>query len=83
MFHFSLRDLFWLTIVVALALGWFVDRHPPRNWAYPLHTWFKKRDQPRRSRNRDTSWSEPRREAAVLSNELFDNNARHLANRLY
>ena len=23
---FSIRDLFWITVVVALALGWWVDR---------------------------------------------------------
>jgi len=25
-FRFSIRDLLWLTLVVALAAGWFVDR---------------------------------------------------------
>jgi hypothetical protein len=26
MFKFSIRDLFWLTVVVALAVGWWLDR---------------------------------------------------------
>jgi hypothetical protein len=26
MFRFTIRDLLWLTVVVALALGWWVDR---------------------------------------------------------
>ena len=25
MFRFTIRDVLWLTVVVALALGWFVD----------------------------------------------------------
>jgi hypothetical protein len=25
MFNFMIRDLLWLTVVVALSLGWFVD----------------------------------------------------------
>jgi hypothetical protein len=24
--HFSIRDLLWLTVVVALAVGWWLDR---------------------------------------------------------
>jgi hypothetical protein len=24
-FHFCIRDLFWLTLVVALAVGWWLD----------------------------------------------------------
>lgn len=24
-FHFAIRDLFWLTLVVALAVGWWLD----------------------------------------------------------
>ena len=27
---FTIRDLLWLTLVVALAVGWWVDRRPPR-----------------------------------------------------
>lgn len=28
MFHFTTRDLLWLTVVVALGLGWFIhQRH--------------------------------------------------------
>jgi hypothetical protein len=26
MFRFTIRDLLWLTVVVALGVGWFVDR---------------------------------------------------------
>lgn len=26
MFRFSIRDMLWLTIVVALAIGWWLDR---------------------------------------------------------
>ena len=26
MFHFSLRDLLWLTTVIAMGAGWYVDR---------------------------------------------------------
>jgi hypothetical protein len=26
MFHFTIRDLLWLTVVVALAVGWLVER---------------------------------------------------------
>jgi hypothetical protein len=25
MFHFKIRDLLWLTVVVALGVGWWVD----------------------------------------------------------
>jgi hypothetical protein len=25
--RFSIRDLFWLTLVVVMAMGWFFDRH--------------------------------------------------------
>jgi len=25
-FRFTIRDLFWLTLVVALAVGWWIDR---------------------------------------------------------
>jgi hypothetical protein len=25
-FHFTIRDLLWLTVVVALAVGWWVDQ---------------------------------------------------------
>lgn len=30
--NFSLRDLFWLVLVVGMALGWWVDR-----WQYERH----------------------------------------------
>jgi hypothetical protein len=30
MFRFSVRDLFWLTLVVALALAWWLDRQQVR-----------------------------------------------------
>lgn len=26
MFRFTLRDILWLTLVIAMALGWWVDR---------------------------------------------------------
>ena len=26
MFHFTIRDLLWLTVIVALGVGWWVDR---------------------------------------------------------
>jgi hypothetical protein len=26
MFRFTIRDFFWLTVVVALAVGWYVER---------------------------------------------------------
>ena len=26
MFHFTIRDLLWLTVVVALAVAWWIDR---------------------------------------------------------
>jgi len=26
-YRFTIRDLLWLTLVVALAVGWFVDSH--------------------------------------------------------
>jgi hypothetical protein len=26
MFHFTIRDMLWLTVVVALCLGWLLDR---------------------------------------------------------
>jgi len=26
MFHFSIRDVLWLTMVAALAVGWYCDR---------------------------------------------------------
>jgi len=26
MFHFTIRDLLWLTLVVALAVGWWIDQ---------------------------------------------------------
>src|ERR1051326_2056528 len=28
-FRFSLRDLFWLTLVVGISLGWYVDQVKP------------------------------------------------------
>jgi hypothetical protein len=27
MFHFTIRDVLWLTVVVALVVGWGVDRY--------------------------------------------------------
>jgi hypothetical protein len=26
MFHFTIRDVLWLTVVVGLGVGWWVDR---------------------------------------------------------
>jgi hypothetical protein len=26
MFRFTIRDVFWLTVVVAMAVGWWMDR---------------------------------------------------------
>jgi hypothetical protein len=31
MFHFTIRDLLWLTVVVALAVGWFVHVRATRD----------------------------------------------------
>ena len=33
MFRFTIRDVLWLTVVVALAVGWWVDRERLRLWA--------------------------------------------------
>ena len=27
MFHFTIRDVLWLTVVVALAFAWWLDHH--------------------------------------------------------
>lgn len=70
MFRFSLRDLFWLTMVVALALGWWLDRHPPHTWVNPLPTWVQPRNPPRRNKNRDTSFNEPRQAASRSWHEV-------------
>jgi hypothetical protein len=29
-FHFTIRDLFWLILVAALAVGWFIDKRLTR-----------------------------------------------------
>jgi hypothetical protein len=34
--RFSLRDLFWITVVVAMGLGWWVDRTRLRKWVDDL-----------------------------------------------
>jgi hypothetical protein len=31
-FRFTIRDLLWLTLVAALAAGWWVDHRQPRPW---------------------------------------------------
>jgi hypothetical protein len=31
-FSFSIRDLLWLTMVVALATGWWLERHSSNSW---------------------------------------------------
>ena len=36
MLHFSLRDLFWLTLVVALAMGWSIDHWRKPSGRYRL-----------------------------------------------
>ena len=41
--RFTLRDLFWLTLVVAALLGWAVDRSRLANEIYDI-------------RNRDSPW---------------------------
>ena len=33
MFRFTIRDVLWLTVVVALGVGWYVDRERLRLWA--------------------------------------------------
>ncbi len=37
--RFSIRDLFWITVVVALALGWWLDhrRLTPKPYKTPPH----------------------------------------------
>ena len=37
MFRFTIRDVLWLTVVVALAVGWWVE-HRRFNVAYPWRT---------------------------------------------
>jgi hypothetical protein len=31
MFRFTIRDMLWLTVVVALAVGWWIDRRVQRS----------------------------------------------------
>lgn len=33
-FRFTLRDLLWLTVVAALAVGWWLDHKPPTPQRY-------------------------------------------------
>ena len=33
MFHFSIRDVLWLTVVVALGVGWWVEHRRAENAA--------------------------------------------------
>ena len=30
--RFNIRDLLWLTVVVALAAGWWLERHSHNSW---------------------------------------------------
>ena len=30
--RFTIRDLLWLTVVVALAVGWWLERHSSDSW---------------------------------------------------
>ena len=40
--QFTLRDLFWLVLVVALAVGWFVDRTRLVQQINRLDHWIEK-----------------------------------------
>ena len=31
-FRFTIRDLLWLTALVALAVGWWLERHSHNSW---------------------------------------------------
>ncbi|HZL90475.1 MAG TPA: hypothetical protein VFB96_19065 [Pirellulaceae bacterium] len=35
---FTIRDLLWLTVVVALGIGWWVDRQRTAKWNQEVHT---------------------------------------------
>ena len=35
-FRFTIRDLLWLTLVVALAVGWWLDHKPPPKPRYEV-----------------------------------------------
>lgn len=37
MFKFSIRDLFWLTLVACFAFGWYVDRQTLRAKAKEIY----------------------------------------------
>ena len=39
MFRFSIRDLLWLTVVVAAAVGWFVERKALTTRAKESDSW--------------------------------------------
>jgi hypothetical protein len=43
MFRFTIRDVLWLTVVVALILGWFGDRRSYVVWYYNEMELQKKR----------------------------------------
>jgi hypothetical protein len=45
--RFSLRDLFWLTVVVALAVGWWIDH---RRWVPAALTLSEARELERKSK---------------------------------
>jgi hypothetical protein len=36
MFRFTIRDMLWLTVVVALALGWWLDNSFEPNYVIPM-----------------------------------------------
>ena len=37
MFRFTIRDLLWLMVVVALSVAWSVDLEGPRTWVFDPH----------------------------------------------
>ena len=39
MFRFTIRDVLWLTVVVALALGWWVDHRRIRSLEFEALRW--------------------------------------------
>jgi len=45
MFRFTIRDVLWLTVVVALGIGWWLDR---TYWKREADTWHSREEIVRR-----------------------------------